>query len=333
VILSDSNGPEHVAPFLQRVRKALPGGLVALLLTATLGSFLGAWSWQLDLLSHFRPQLAVLGLVSVIVAIWMSSRPALALSLLLTFCNIIPLAPYLAGVRAAENLSIDSHDRIRVLTFNLHGRSTDLGALRQLIDQERPDIILLEEAPSRADFLRGLEGRYPYRITEDKGVPLDLVFISRWKPRSWSVDRSVARFRSVLTAHLCHPNMNERCLTFIGLHADQPFDEGAKRQQSQLDIAAKHIKAAPDDAILLMGDLNMTPWSRTFQSFVDRTGLYDTTKVRGISGTWNSRSPLFGLPIDHILIGSAFDVVAIRTADDLGSDHLPLLAELAFRTR
>jgi endonuclease/exonuclease/phosphatase (EEP) superfamily protein YafD len=269
----------------------------------------------------------------VIVAIWTWSRLALAFGLLLTFSKIIPLAPYLAGVRAAENLSIDAHDRIRVLTFNLHGRRTDLRALRQMIERERPDMILLEEAPSGADLLQGLEDRYPYRIMEDGGVPLDIVFIGHWKPRSWSVDRSVARFRSVLTAHLCHPNMDERCLTFIGLHADQPFGQGAKRQQGQLDIAVRHIKAAPNDAILLLGDLNMTPWPRTFRSFVNTTGLHHTTEARGISGTWNSRPALFGLPIDHTLIGSGFDVVAIRTADDLGSDHLPLLAELKFRAR
>ncbi|MCB8819865.1 endonuclease/exonuclease/phosphatase family protein [Microvirga rosea] len=319
--------------FAQQGRMVLPGALAALLFVATVGSFLGAWSWRLDLLSHFRPQLVVFGMVCSAVAIVLRSRIALVLSLVLTVVNAVPLAPYVSGAQAEGNRGADAHDRIRVMTFNMHGTNTDLAALRRLIDREGPDVILLEEAPSGADFLQKLEERYPYRVAEHEGIPLDVVFISRWKPLTWSVDRSVARFRSVLAARLCDPDTAMRCLTFIGLHADQPFDEGARRQQSQLAIAARHILAAPDDAVLVMGDLNMTPWSNTFRSFVDQTGLYDTTRSRGISGTWNSSSPLFGLPIDHILIGAGLQVVRIRTAEDLGSDHLPLIAELAFKAR
>lgn len=304
--------------------------LAVMLVAATVGSYLGTLSWAFDLLSHFRVQLVAFGVVCTLAALLTSARIIAGFCLLLTFVHVVPLLPYVAGMRGAVAADRPLRDRLRVLTFNLHGHSTDLAALRQLIERENPDIVLLEEAPSGSAFIGDLKERYPFRLSEEGGVPLDLLLIARWKPVNWSVDRSVAQFRSVLTARFCSLATGEHCFTLVGLHADQPFGEGARRQQGQLAIAQRQVAAA-ESAVLVMGDLNMTPWSRTFQSFVERTGLFDTTKARGISATWRSRSPLFGLPIDHILLGSGFKLVETWIGEDLGSDHFPLFAELAFR--
>lgn len=313
------------------IRKALPAGLAALLFVATAASFLGPWSWLLDLLSHFRPQLAALGIVSMAVALLARSRIALVLSLCLTAVNAAPLMPYFVGNGADESGDIPDQSRFRVLTFNLYGHHTDPAAFRRMIERENPDIVLLEEVPRDTGFLEGWESRYSYRISEHGGVPLDVVLFSRWKPLSLSVDRSVAQFRSVLTARFCQSDTANRCFTFVGLHADQPFEEGARRQQGQLDIAEREIGVAREDAVLLMGDLNMTPWSRAFRTFVARTGLSDTARTKRLSSTWRSRSLLLGLPIDHILVNRGFRVIENRLGEDLGSDHLPVIADLAFK--
>ena len=314
-----------------RMRKALPAGLAALLLFATAASFLGPLSWMLDLLSHFRPQLAALGVVAMAAALLARSRAIVALCLGLTLVNAAPLVPYLTGEGAAKEAGAAAQARLRVLTFNLYGHHTDPVAFRRMIERENPDIVLLAEVPRDTGFLDGWESGYSYRISEHGGVPLDVVLWSRWEPQSLSVDRSVAQFRSVLTARFCQSDTANRCFTFVGLHADQPFEEGARRQQGQLDIAAREIGAAREGAVLLMGDLNMTPWSRAFRTFVARTGLADTARTKRFSSTWRSRSLLLGLPIDHILVNQGFRVIDNRLGEDLGSDHLPVIADLAFR--
>ncbi|QRM27998.1 endonuclease/exonuclease/phosphatase family protein [Microvirga sp. VF16] len=297
---------------------------------ATIGSFLGPWSWQLDLLTHFRPQLATIGLVAIVMALLTSARMALVVSLITTLINVAPLAPYLSGgVRAAEGSSAADHVRLRVLTFNMHGQGADPDAFRQMVERENPDVILLAEAPHDTSYLlHGWENRYPHRISDYQGFPLGVVLLSRWEPRSWSADRSAARFRSVLTTRLCHPNLSTRCFTLVGLHAAQPFGNDLKRQRTQLDIAAREVKAASTDAVILMGDLNLTPWSPAFQSLIGDAELYDTARVRKFTATWSSRFPLFGLPIDHILINRGFSVIESRVGRDLGSDHFPVLADL-----
>jgi endonuclease/exonuclease/phosphatase (EEP) superfamily protein YafD len=304
----------------------------ALLFFATLGSFLGPWSWQLDLLSHFRPQLAVLGLVSVIATIWARSWAALVASLVLTLVNGLPVVPYLANVRVSESRAAEGHERVRLLTFNLHGHSTRPDALRALLERESPDVVLLAEVPAETRaVIRDWTGLYPHQILMDAGLPVDAVLLSRWEVRSRSVDRSVMRYRSTLTARLCDPDSERRCFTLVGLHAEQPFRGGAKRQQSQLAGVVRQVKADSTGAVVVMGDLNLTPWARGFRSLIEEAGLSDTATTRGLSATWRSRSAMFGLPIDHILVNSRFDVVGNRVGEDIGSDHFPVIAELVLK--
>lgn len=313
----------------------LPVVLAAPLLVATAGSFLGSWSWHLDLLSHFRPQLAVLGLVTVGASLWMRSWAALAVSLVLTAVNVAPLMPYLAGGLVTASRAVEGHERIRFLTFNLHGRSTDPEDLRRLLEREKPDVVLLAEVPSETRMaIQGWAGLYPHQILADAGFPVDAVLLSRWEIRSKSVDRSVMRYRSTLTVGLCHPDSERRCFTLVGLHAEQPFGNGAGRQRAQLAGVVRHVKAASTGAVVVMGDLNVTPWARGFRLLIEETGLADTARARSLSATWRSRSPLFGLPIDHILVSSGFDVVGNRIGEDIGSDHLPVIADVVLnRTR
>jgi endonuclease/exonuclease/phosphatase (EEP) superfamily protein YafD len=135
-----------------------------------------------------------------------------------------------------------------------------------------------------------------------------------------------------LTTRLCHPDLDTRCFTLIGLHAAQPFGEDLARQRTQLNIAAREVKAASTGAVVLMGDLNLTPWSSAFQSLVDGAELQDTARLRKFTTTWSSRFPLFGLPIDHILINRGFSAIESRVGGDLGSDHFPVVADLMLVT-
>ncbi|WP_230531209.1 endonuclease/exonuclease/phosphatase family protein [Microvirga roseola] len=317
---------------VRKAIKALPAVLAALLLVATTGSFLGAWSWRLDLLTHFRPQLAAFGLIAVFVALLARSWAALAVSLVLTVVNAMPLAPYMAGDRAAAVGGVGPSDRIRVMTFNLHGESTDPESLRRLIERENPDVVLLTEVPDDAERSIPDDGRYPHRILDRRGSPLDVLLFSRWKPRDWSVDRSVASFLPVLTVELCHPETETKCFTLVGLHAARPFGEaGVRRQRAQLGAVAREVKAASGGAVIVVGDLNLTPWAPLFQSFTEQAGLEDSAKARGLAATWLNRFPLFGLPIDHILVNSGFEVIANQVGEDIGSDHLPVLADLSLK--
>ena len=67
-----------------------------------------------------------------------------------------------------------------------------------------------------------------------------------------------------------------------------------------------------------------TPWSSAFRDITSRSGLTDSALGHGIQTTWNARSLVMRIPIDHVLIPKSIavnrrankeaEVVAIRQA-------------------
>ena len=50
---------------------------------------------------------------------------------------------------------------------------------------------------------------------------------------------------------------------------------------------------------------------------------------RSITATWTSRQPIVGLAIDHVVASPKIAARRYDVGPDLGSDHLPVIAELA----
>jgi endonuclease/exonuclease/phosphatase (EEP) superfamily protein YafD len=303
--------------------------LAAPLAIVGLASFLGSWWGPLDLLSHFRPQWAAASLVAVLVALHAASRVGAVLSLCLLAAHTLPLAPYLAGIGSARSVA---QTEVRVMTLNLRNRHASADSFRALIEAEDPDIVLLTELPQdETPLLQAVGDRYPQRTASRRGSPFDVVLLSRWTVETWSADRSVTTFLPVLTARLCDPSSSTRCLTVVGLHAARPFGSGADGQKAQLSLVVDAVKAVPTGRVVVLGDLNLTPWSATFRRFVREAGLSDNPRERGLVATWLSRFPLFGLALDHVLAGHGVEIVQSRVGRDVGSDHFAVTAHLALR--
>lgn len=314
--------------FAEPLPRRLLSTAAVFLILVTITSFLGSWWWLLDLASHFRIQLAATSLILLLAALFVRSGPALGLSIVAAVANGFPLTPYLTGLGQAQSAP---HPDLRVMALNMHGSDTDPEAFRSLLDSEEPDVILLTELPEGEEgLLLPLSARYPYLIANRRGSPFDVVLLSRWRVESWSVDRGAASFLPVLTARICDTHSETRCLTLIGLHAARPVGSGFQLQQAQLRLATDAVKAAPKGHALVMGDLNLTPWSATFRRFVHTAGLSIHPQERGLETTWLSRFPLFGLAIDHVLAGPGNQVIQSRVGRDVGSDHLPIIAHVAF---
>ena len=91
--------------------------------------------------------------------------------------------------------------------------------------------------------------------------------------------------------------------------------------------------AASAEPVIVAGDLNLTPWSRAFRDLVLKAKLKDPRRGRGCFGTWPtlSRFPAsaaVGVPIDHILVSERLRVSSLSLGPHLGSDHLPIVADI-----
>jgi endonuclease/exonuclease/phosphatase (EEP) superfamily protein YafD len=111
--------------------------------------------------------------------------------------------------------------------------------------------------------------------------------------------------------------------------ADDPSPLLAKTpalwQSVQMAVLAGYASSLGRDQIL-MGDFNSVPWSDVQTAFraatwVDNRGPLVTT--------WPAQLPApLRVPIDTVFVGGGLAIRNLHVGPDLGSDHLPLIAEI-----
>ncbi len=300
-------------------------------LGATLAGLLGGLHWGLELFSHFKVQLAVLSAILLVIAVALRSAAGAALAGALMLVNLYPVWPYLSepfgDAEAAQPPSF------KVMTLNLHHRHADLAAVEAFLASEQPSFALLTELPRDAGpWLKSLRKDYPHQAVDRISSVFDVVLISRHPLRGVRFDRRISTLLPVLSGRVCPDPAAGRkgCISFVGLHAANPLGSSPLRDK-QIRLAATRAQRAPAGVVVLLGDLNTSPWSPIFAEALEVGRLRDSALGFPLSATWFSHNPLFGLPIDHVLLGRGMEAVARRVCHDLGSDHLPLVSELRRR--
>ena len=96
------------------------------------------------------------------------------------------------------------------------------------------------------------------------------------------------------------------------------------RRNEQFSIAGD-ILARLDSSRLVVGDFNATPWSADLRAFVTENGLSGVNTL----ATWPVWLGFAGIPIDHAFVSHDLRILTFETGPDIGSDHLPLLIDVA----
>ncbi|HEY9295793.1 MAG TPA: endonuclease/exonuclease/phosphatase family protein, partial [Phormidium sp.] len=96
----------------------------------------------------------------------------------------------------------------------------------------------------------------------------------------------------------------------------------------QLAAMADYLEKV-NNPVVVMGDFNVTMWSPFYQRFIEKTKLKNARSGFGVQPTWPSFMPLLAIPIDHCLVSPNIQVIKTRTGRNVGSDHLPIITDLA----
>ncbi len=84
--------------------------------------------------------------------------------------------------------------------------------------------------------------------------------------------------------------------------------------------------------VMLIGDLNVTMWSPWYRLLVAETQLTNARRGFGVMASWPTfLPPIMRLPIDHCLVSDELIVTDCRLGPAFGSDHLPLIVDVAVR--
>jgi endonuclease/exonuclease/phosphatase (EEP) superfamily protein YafD len=301
--------------------------LVALLVLAVLLGYLGPLWWPLENLGVFRLQYAVLlGIAAGALALGRRFVRAAALAVL-AVVQVAPLLPlWLARHEAA---TATGAQRLRLIVLNVHTENHDYGRTVDFIRTAHPDLVLLEEVDDAwVQALDALRGEFPFRIVEARRDNFGIALLSRRRPLSSRVHYFGDAAVPSIVAQL---EVASRPLTVIGTHPVPPASAQYVRwRNGQIEALAQFcVRAATP--VVLVGDLNMTERVAGFSRLLEHGRLHDSRRGFGVQATWPVQLLPFLIPLDHCLVSREVAVLDRRVGPAIGSDHYPVVVDLALR--
>ena len=311
------------------LRKARPSDLLCAAGVLTVFAIAVGWCgrlwWRLELASHFRVQYLVI-LFSVGTALLTARRVRVgaAFLVLATLCSV-PVAPMIvSGVAPAAGSSIF----YRAILINVHTANQDRELVVQFIKEYEPDFVLLEEVDAQwLEDIDELNAIYPYVVAQPRSDNFGIALFSK---HAFSNSEIVYIGNADVPSILARLDVGGRGVTVLGTHPLPPADKEYSMLRNEQLARLSEFTEQYDSPFILMGDLNMTPWSPYFRKLCKETGLVNSSRGHGIVATWPTDLWPLRIPIDHFLHTPDLIVLSKKKGATVGSDHFPLIVDFVF---
>jgi endonuclease/exonuclease/phosphatase (EEP) superfamily protein YafD len=211
--------------------------------------------------------------------------------------------------------------------MNLRYDNATPGKALSLIGRTKPDVVTLDEV---SDMWRSklalLSAAYPHSIfCPYPNLVFGVAILSR---RPFAAGSEPVCFERGAMA-VATVDFGGQEIDVAALHLAWPWPS---HQAWQIGAISEPLSELSESA-LLAGDLNATPWSAAARRVAEAGAL---TLAPSAGPTWLYwRLPgllrFAGLPIDNVLFKGDVVVHDVRTLEETGSDHLPVLVEFSLR--
>lgn len=289
----------------------------------TIISFLARLWWVFELSCHFRPhQAALLWLASIFWLCLKRRRLALVCGTL-ALVNTLMVAVLFLPLPKRET---EPDHRLRLASLNVHTFNTRSDLVLGFLRDSDADVILLMEVDDRwMNELTALNEYYPHHLALPRPDNFGIALFSRLPlTNSNIIEIGSAEVPSIATEIEWH----DRRFFLLGTHPLPPGSSayaGWRNEQLQDMAALVRTQSLP---VVVMGDLNATPWSPYFSKLLKESGLLNTSQGLGMFNSWPAPLVKIGIPIDHCLVSSSWVVADKRTGPVVGGDHLPIIVDL-----
>lgn len=304
--------------------------------------------WILNLPVHFQAHWFFIATVACTYFLFQHDWLDAAVISLLVGVSAYLLYPYTRSVHktttaeaestaeSASNRALDSE--FKVLHLNVQIRTQSYTGAADLIREHQPDFISLSEVND--EWMKGLSDSgvlrdYPYeecahnsfllfephRVTLLSKVPFESVTIFYAKPEEKQDATIVASVK-----------VGDTILKIAAMHPRVPLSPFYfSRQVNHFNMLGK-LKDELSGPLVVMGDMNATPWLVPFRRMLNGLSLRDARlDVGGLSNTWPAPYTCIGIPLDYLLLSKEIEVHEFKVGPFVGSDHLPLLAKLSIK--
>jgi endonuclease/exonuclease/phosphatase (EEP) superfamily protein YafD len=325
----------------------LLAGLIALgASTLAILAFLGFAVPILDLLNHLQAIIfpaVVAGIVGIVLLI----RDHYIRSFLIAFAatgfiasSTVAVPEIVQSLLPRPAVPTDGRPVIRLVTHNVFGLNYDMERVAEVLTAENPDIIALQEffpvQRYRLDPL--LRDAYPYSARCEGGKRQNIALYSRL-PMEFTKDGACfgqSPSPILRTSRIVGRATLEDGTTFSVMTTHLDWPAPIARQQAQMADLVSAV-AAVSGPVVVVGDMNSTPWSYALRRMAAEAGLtiqthnlvtypLEITAPNRLVGPRGLLRTLPFLPLDQVMTRGDISVHEVYRAPDTGSDHLPIVA-------
>ncbi len=299
--------------------------LVIILLLSVTG-YLGRLHKLAELTSHFKAQYLLCSIACLLLFLFYREMVWAAIATLGAAINLAAIAPWYVG-RKITTGDQASGRRLKLILVNVNFENTAHETFIDVVRRRVPDMLVVQEVDTVwRESLQALQNIYPFSEILPKGGGSGMAFYSRFPFDRLTIDFPEGDARPGILARM---NIDGVSVSILSLHPRAPIEKGHfELRNGMLASAAVSLRNLPAPKICI-GDLNITPWSPYYRSFVEQTGLMNVRKGFGLLPSW----PTFlffrwlMIPLDHCLVSEGISVAGVETGEHVGSDHLPLIVE------
>lgn len=285
--------------------------------------------WLFDLFSHFRIQYVLAGFLLLPVFLWLKKYGVAAVATVAIITHSYALWPYLQAnvpnmhARAKEH----SKEGTRILFANIYYKSLDMDAVKNLIKKNNPDVIVFAEVNEKHYGLLVTEiGKvYPYHGFKDGLGAYDISYFSKNNPEAEAIYFTEDNPSWWLTYQ-----QNGKKMNILGIHPHSPSSQKTSRERNAHLDAALSYAAESKNPTVVVGDFNISQFSKVFQDLLEENKLIDTQLEFGLQPSWHAQVPsLFRIPIDQVIVNDKVKVIDRYVGEYTGSDHFPVIISVS----
>ena len=313
-----------------RIFAALPLALTLLPLARTGRGWVRIWDFP-------RVQISALAvLAQAALWRWGSDRPvdraisaALAAAVLYQSARILPYSPIYRREVPDAGDDVPPERCLRIFMGNVLQENRRADLVLEAVRDAAPDLICLLEADhwwDRATASLGDEYRWSSRCPI--GNHYGMIFYSRLPLAScdlrFAVSSDIPSIRAVVRLR-----SGDEIVVYV-VHPPPPLpDCDSYGRDAELVRTGLEVRRDGRPSIVV-GDLNDVAWSYTTTLFKRVSRTVDPRVGRGLYSTFHARHPLARYPLDHVFHTREFTLRELRRLGYTGSDHFPMVVELAF---
>ena len=297
---------------------------------ATAGTLIALFSresWVAELFSHYRFYYLLAQAMLLLVFLNTRRYVWLVATVILALPNAWYVGPYVLPVIRDAVAGAVASAQPQLVLVNLNYRNNDHATMVDYLRNSEADMLVLSEySPAWHRALEGALDEYPHRLLHLREMAFGMAIYSRvpFEETAW-LDLGAPGSDNLSV----RVELAGRTVELFAVHLYPPMSaQQAAWRKTQLDDIAGILRATPYPRIVV-GDLNLTPFSPLFGDLLRDTGLLDARRRQGLHVTWPSAPLPLWIPIDHCLADVSAGVTWVRTGPNLGSDHYPLEITLA----